>query len=519
MTPAPLLIPLATGLCVGGVTTWAVRLANGLARRGRGAALLLHPEPAGNARLEVEIDERVAVFAPADLPPFDRPGDLSAHIPRYREAAERLARRFGGPVAIAPSGHGDAFGAAAALCLAEPQLVRVLGWQHSDIEYDTRVLTRYEPVIARYIAVSDRIAATLRSRLPGRESDIHNIPYGVEVSPEAPSPRPPLRGRPLNLIYTGRLEHEQKRILALTHMCVELSRQGIDHRLAVVGDGPAAAEFDAHARAIPSIRRLGPASPQTIVRLLREADALVLPSRYEGLSIAMLEAMAAGCVPIPAKTASGVMQAVEPGYSGEIAAVEPAEDERAAGLALAAAVARFRTRDTVAMALSAWRTALDRFSLLRHLETVERLLDEAAASLPRNWPGDRPCAFTAGSGTAATQGSGSVPPEGAARLAALLQALAGRRIIIHGAGQHTLQLGAVLAASPAQILAFTDDDRQRWGGQLWNWPIIPPAQAGDTGATDLVISSWMHQEAIWSRRDFYEAQGLRIHRIYPSTHG
>jgi hypothetical protein len=97
---------------------------------------------------------------------------------------------------------------------------------------------------------------------------------------------------------------------------------------------------------------------------------------------------------------------------------------------------------------------------------------------------------------------------------ALLSSLAGRRVLIHGAGRHTLELGHVLAAAPVEIAGVIDDDRQKHGGRLWGWRVIAPDTAGATGATDLVISSWMHQEAIWARRAVYERQGIAVHRLY-----
>ena len=98
-------------------------------------------------------------------------------------------------------------------------------------------------------------------------------------------------------------------------------------------------------------------------------------------------------------------------------------------------------------------------------------------------------------------------------------ALAGRRVLIHGAGQHTLQLAGVLAESPAHIVGFTDDDDAKAGTTLWGLPVHAPREAAATGATDVVISTWMHERAVWSRRAVYEGGGLRVHRVYGSPDG
>jgi hypothetical protein len=298
-------------------------------------------------------------------------------------------------------------------------------------------------------------------------------------------------------------------------MSDSLAARGIAHSITVAGDGPAADDL---ARAIGQrpIRCVGAVNPKALRDLLAEHDALVLPSRFEGLSVAMLEAMAAGCVPIVARVESGALQAIERGYNGEIADAGPEADERAVGVALAEAVARALKRGLPAMAKSAAQTVRERFSLTRHLDLAVTLIDEAAASPPRAWPPHRPCTFTGGTGVPPVLGTGSIPSDGAARMAAALERLAGRTIVIHGAGEHSRQLGPVFASSPARIVAFTDDDRARHGQRMWNWPIVPPAEAAATGATDVVISSWMHEAAIWGRRETYVRQSLSVRTVYIS---
>jgi glycosyltransferase involved in cell wall biosynthesis len=514
---APLLIVLPDGLNVGGVAAWAVRLASGLAARGRGAALLLHPEPPGQVRLEFPVDARVRVLRPTGLGRFGvDPTVIARAVVEYRNAVRSLAADFGGPVVVSPNLHGDCYGAAAALTMVDPELVRIVGWQHGDNGYDDRVLAHYEPMVTRFVAVSDRIESVLKARLPDRAMDVVNLPCGVEVPQDSANPKSETRNPKsgvLRLIYLGRVEHRPKRVLALVRMSRELAARGIDHRLTVAGDGPAAGEFAEAAAGMSTIRIVGPVPPARVPTLLREHDLFVLPSGSEGLSLAMLEAMASGCVPVVARTESGAMQVVERGWNGEIADVPPEAGEDETGVALALSIVAALKRGIAAMSDAAVRTVRERFSLGRHVERASALLDEIAASPARAWPLSRPCAFTSSDGAG---GSGSVPAGGAERMRAALAKLVGRSVVIHGVGEHTRQLGVVFAESPARIVAFTDDDRARHGGTMWNWPVIAPGAASAAGATDVVISSWMHEAAIWSRRSNYEQQGLRVRRVYAS---
>ncbi len=507
---SPLLVALPHGMGVSGVTLWAVRLVNGLAARGRACALLVHPEAPGVARLDLALHPGVELVRLEGTRPLEQcAGDLSPYLPHYRAAVGRLADRGGTRVVISPNLLGDCYGLAAAAA-AETD-ARVMGVQHNDIEYDGRVLEHYETAIARFIPVSEAIASKLRARLPGRATHITHVPHGVEA-PE----RPPVRGylgmgghgRPVRLVYTGRIEHQQKRALALAYLSDELTRRCITHQITAIGDGPAAAEFDAMIASRPSVRRLPPGGPAEVTAALDAGDALVLPSRFEGLSLSMLEAMARGCVPIVARTDSGAPQVIEDGCDGLIADVAPEADERAAGAAVAEAVVRFVRSDPALLASEAWRTVRRRFSLETQLDRYELLIAAAAAHARPEWPAGRPFGFTApGAG-------GSVPPDGEERLRRLLAALTGRRVVIHGTGAHTRQLESVILASPAAIVAFADDDRLKHGTMLWERPVVAPADAATTGATDVVISTWMHQDAVWERRSVYERQGLPIHRIY-----
>ncbi len=506
------LLALAQGLVIGGVTTWAVRLAGALAARGRRVAMAIHAPGPGQTPAAIELDPRVRRIDLTAAPPMEHAGGarLGLFVPAYARAVRELSADAR-PVVVCPTLLGDCFGVAAALTLADSERVRIVGWQHSPIEYDARVLSHYEPVIAAFAAVSDALESGLRSRLPLRGGDVVKVPNGVWAAAERPT-RPDLRDRPLRLIYTGRLDAGIKRVLALVAMSDELTRAGVGHRLTILGDGPAGEEIDRLAADRPSLRRLVSVPPPYVERMLDEHDVFVLPSRVEGMSMSALEAMGRGCCPVMTRTPSGASQLVDDGRTGVLVDVPADADDARVGAAMAAGVRRAASLGVEALGGAALAFVRERFGAERSLALVEQLVERAAAMPARVWPADRPVAFTAS--VAGPVGSGSVPADGAERMAGVLRGLAGRRVVVHGAGRHTIELASCLAASAAAIVALADDDPGKIGRSLWGWPIVAPAEAARTGATDVVISTWMNEDAVWARRSVYERQGLRVHRLY-----
>ena len=549
---SPVVISLPNGLDLGGVTTWSVRLANGLAQRGHSVTLVVHPIGAGGTPARVMLDPQVQrIDVPASLPSMHQlAGDLSPLLRFYRDLVERLALiSRAGPVAYLPNILGDSYAIGAALCVTHPELLRIVAWQHTDSDYDTALLTRYEPVIARFVAIDDRYVEALRRRFPHRRDDVVTVPHGVAAPSSMPPARPPLfvagsrpgereQVRPLRLLYTGRIEHQQKRILALVSMSEALRERGVTHELTIIGDGSAREDLDARiaeslARDNPgspgaarSLRRLPPMSPDDLTPHYQRADAFVLASRYEGLCISRIEAAAQGCVPILTRRNSGATSGLKDGESAVLVDAASEMDEAGAGSAMAEAVERFLSLDRDALAAAAWHSTRDHFSIHRHLDAFERVVAEAGASPARFWRGDRAPAFSTsgepgdGGGFIGAEGSGSLGPRAASNLRALLDQLHAtgcRGVVLHGAGRHTLELAPLIGRSRVPVVGITDDDASRHGESLFGWSILPPGRAGETGASDVIISSYIHADSIWARRAVYETQGLRVHRLYPES--
>lgn len=488
-----MLVPMPQGVGVNGVVSWALRLAGALAERRWPVGLVLHKEPNGHAPAGHALPKNVRVFDLRAMPSMRTPGQsLSPYVQAYRDALGALGWSNERPAIVLPNLDAECFAITAALCATHGDHLRAIGWQHSDTAFDAALLATYEPMLAAMVGVSGHITETLRDRLPWRAADMHNIPCGVEVAASL-HPRQP---GPIRLLYAGRLEHEQKRVGVLLRLASVLEERGVPHEIRLVGDGPAAAEVEKQLASLPNASRHQPASRAQMHGHLRWADCLVLASRYEGLSLSMLEAMAAGVVPIVTRVRSGASEAVDHGVNGLL--IDASGDDDTVARRFAEAIERLSKDDLARLRTATHARAADRYSIATHADACERLFLDAIKNAPRWWPLDRACTFT-------ESPAASVPPDAAQRAAEAIAGVEGP-IAIYGAGRHTLAISEVLAN--ASVVCVIDDNPKHHGKSLWGWPIVG---LEDAPKANVLVSSFMHQDAMANR---CLAAGLRAIRLY-----
>jgi hypothetical protein len=220
----------------------------------------------------------------------------------------------------------------------------------------------------------------------------------------------------------------------------------------------------------------------------------------------MLEAMSAGCVPIVARVRSGAEDAITHGREGLLIDLPEDAGSNEIGRRFADAIAGLTPERWSSMAGAAHARASGRFSFESHVARVAGVLGRVATQPARPWPGDRPAAFAALGGL--------VPADARSRVTEALKRLAGRRLAIHGTGAHTRAAGDLFRAAGDGLVAFTDDDPSRLGGELLGRPVVPPDELAELGVTDVLISSAVHEPEIWARRGSYQRLGIAVHRLY-----
>jgi glycosyltransferase involved in cell wall biosynthesis len=218
-------------------------------------------------------------------------------------AAARVGRALGAPVVVKLAG-GGAFGDARTV-LASPRRERLL------VELRG---------VSRLVAMSDALAHEARDLLGVAPERVVRIPNGVDLELFKPDAR--VARTPGRLLYLGRLAHE-KRLDVLLDAFARIARARPDASLHLAGDGPERAALEARVARQGlggRVRFLGMIDDP--VQALRDATALVLTSTCEGMSNAVLEALATG-VPVVATRIDGMTDVVRDGVEGLL--VEPGD--------------------------------------------------------------------------------------------------------------------------------------------------------------------------------------------------
>ena len=236
------------------------------------------------------------------------------------------------------------------------------------------------------IAVSDRVRTSLVDELGAGASEADRImvvPNGVAArAPVDPASRSAARAEwgvaegEVLLVAVGRLTL-QKDHAVLVDALQGLRDSAPNWRCLIAGEGELEADLArqiSEAGLAERVRLVGLVGD--VGRLLNAADVFCLPSRYEGLPLSLLEAMAAG-LPTVAFAIDGVQEVIEDGKHGLLA---PARSAVAFREALGRLVRDGRLRDEMGCAARelatdwyGFRVSVDRLEAIYRAVLTERV--------------------------------------------------------------------------------------------------------------------------------------------------
>jgi len=193
------------------------------------------------------------------------------------------------------------------------------------------------PRMNRIVACGHDTARSFRSLVPVPEDRLQVIPNFVDgdtvrAAAEGPLPdwAPAVFARPV-VIAVGRLE-PQKGFDVLIRSHALARQRGVDQHLLILGVGSLEAELKALARSLGVESTVFmPGFASNPHALMRRAAVFALSSRFEGLPMVLLEALALGCPVVSTDCPSGPGEVLEHGRHGVLV---PVEDPQALSEAL-----------------------------------------------------------------------------------------------------------------------------------------------------------------------------------------
>lgn len=197
--------------------------------------------------------------------------------------------------------------------------VGIIGIAHSDDPQHYAQARRLAPWWNATVGVSTVVADRLRTFPELTGTRVEHIPYGVDISDDGSDVVQRDPGAPLRIMYAGRLEEHQKRVGDLIAIATALQARGAVFMLTIIGDGVERATLEQRVQEqglTGVIRFVGTVALDEMPTIFRAHDVFLLPSAFEGLPLAMLQAMGEGVVPVVSDVASGVPQLIVHGASG-----------------------------------------------------------------------------------------------------------------------------------------------------------------------------------------------------------
>jgi sugar transferase (PEP-CTERM/EpsH1 system associated) len=202
----------------------------------------------------------------------------------------------------------------------------------------------FTPFVQQYVAVSKDLESWLLNTIRVKKNRVSQIYNGVDIGRFAPAEKKPAlpvdwyhNGQPLIVGTVGRLNGEKDQITLIRAFHRLITQYGGSKqtlRLAIIGDGPMRDNIEKILVKLKLEDKVWLAgSRDDIPQLLSALDIFVLPSKGEGISNTVLEAMASG-LPVIATNVGGNPELVDDGNCGQLV---PSTDS----MALAQAISKY----------------------------------------------------------------------------------------------------------------------------------------------------------------------------------
>jgi glycosyltransferase involved in cell wall biosynthesis len=189
-------------------------------------------------------------------------------------------------------------------------------------EYNLRLAKNYGHVVDAFICHNEFIQSQLLLMYPERKNDIFFLSHGVSI-PKI-TRKQNVDGAPLRLFFLGRFT-TSKGIYDLPKIAAILRSKGVLVIWTCIGAGPEEEKFKSSWDLQDNIAFLSPNTNEEVISIASQQDVFVLPTKFEGTPVSLLETMSVGLVPVITSLHGGIHEIV----TSDIGYALPIDDNEA----------------------------------------------------------------------------------------------------------------------------------------------------------------------------------------------
>ena len=176
--------------------------------------------------------------------------------------------------------------------------------------YNFKLALRYHHVVDVFIAHNKAIYERLVGEMPQRVSDIFYLRHGVMLPPFSRQQNAGNNRSPLKLLFLGRMT-AMKGVFDLPVINDLLRKKEIAFEWTCIGNGPDLPAIREKWNPLDPVTFISPSSNDEVLRIAGMHDVFVLPTKFEGSPVSLLETMSVGLVPVITDLEGGIRETVD----------------------------------------------------------------------------------------------------------------------------------------------------------------------------------------------------------------
>lgn len=164
-------------------------------------------------------------------------------------------------------------------------------------EYNLGLSKKYEHLVDVFIAHNKHIYQQLLKSLNTKTSAIYFLPHGVKVPTFYRKHDEVQKDSKLKLLFLGRMD-VKKGVFDLPVISRLLREKEVLVEWTCIGNGPEKENLQKQWCDEPGVVFLNPATNAEVMEIAAQHDVFVLPTKFEGSPVSLLETMSVGLVPV-----------------------------------------------------------------------------------------------------------------------------------------------------------------------------------------------------------------------------